>query len=58
MNVKKLRNEDLQENWIAEIAAALKEIKFGAVEIIIHNGRIVQIEKKEKIRLNQENSFP
>jgi hypothetical protein len=37
-----------------QIATALKEIKFGSLEIIIHDGKIVQIEKKEKIRFNLE----
>ena len=27
-------------------------LKFGSVEITIHEGRIVQIERKEKVRLN------
>ena len=29
---------------------------FGAVEITVHNGQIVQIERKEKIRLQAANS--
>jgi hypothetical protein len=37
-----------------QIAAALKEIKFGSIEIVIHDGKVVQIEKKEKIRFNLE----
>lgn len=32
------------------IAEALKSIQFGAVEITMHNGQVVQIERKEKIR--------
>lgn len=32
------------------IAEALKSIQFGAVEITLHNGQVVQIERKEKIR--------
>lgn len=32
------------------IAEALKNIQFGAVEITLHNGQVVQIERKEKIR--------
>jgi len=33
------------------IAMALKGLRFGSLEIIVHNGRIVQLEKHEKIRL-------
>ncbi len=30
---------------------ALEGIRYGAVEITVHDGRIVQIERKEKLRL-------
>ena len=32
---------------------ALHGLKFGSVEITVHNGQVVQIERKEKIRLQQ-----
>lgn len=35
---------------IAAIAQALHNIQFGAVEITLHNGQVVQIERKEKFR--------
>ncbi|MFN5745637.1 MAG: YezD family protein [Methylococcaceae bacterium] len=34
------------------IMAALAGLKFGSVEITVHEGRIVQIERREKQRLN------
>ncbi len=34
-----------------EIRSALHGLKFGSVEITLHNGQVVQIERKEKIRL-------
>lgn len=33
-----------------EIGRVLRGLRFGAVEITVHNGQIVQIERKEKIR--------
>ena len=33
------------------ILQALTGLRYGAVEIVIHDGRIVQIERKEKLRL-------
>jgi len=30
----------------------LQELRFGSIELIVHDGRVVQIEKHEKIRLN------
>lgn len=35
-----------------KILEALQGIRYGAVEIIIHDGRVVQIERREKIRLD------
>lgn len=34
------------------ILDAIARIGYGSVEIVIHDGRIVQIECREKIRLN------
>ncbi|HCA25800.1 MAG TPA: DUF2292 domain-containing protein [Pseudomonas sp.] len=35
---------------LAAVAEALKNLQFGAVEITLHNGQVVQIERKEKFR--------
>lgn len=37
---------------LEKILAALRGLKFGAVEITVHDGCIVQIERREKRRLN------
>lgn len=34
------------------ILVLLNDLKFGSLEIVVHEGHIVQIEKREKIRLN------
>lgn len=36
------------------IVEALSGLEFGAVEITVHHGRIVQIERREKVRLDQQ----
>ena len=35
-----------------QLLAALQGIRYGAVEITIHDGRVVQIERREKQRLD------
>ena len=35
-----------------ELDRALAGLRFGTVEITVHNGRIVQIERREKVRLD------
>ena len=39
-----------------QILQALQEIRYGSVEIIIHDSQVVQIERKEKIRIDQDSS--
>ena len=34
-----------------QIAGAIGSMRFGSVEITVHDGRIVQIERREKVRL-------
>jgi len=45
-----------KEPRIAEIATKisdiLQDIRFGSIEIIIHEGKVVQIERKEKLRFD------
>lgn len=36
---------------IREILKALQSIRFGSVEITVHEGRATLIERKEKVRL-------
>ena len=55
-----LRNLEGQDDAsiLREIQAALNGLKFGAVEITVHNGQVVQIERKEKFRLQNPGNKP
>ena len=33
---------------------ALRTIRYGAVELVIHEGRVVQLERREKVRFESE----
>ena len=41
---------------VQEILRAVTSIEYGSVEIILHEGKVVQIECREKIRLNHNGS--
>lgn len=41
------------EGTLAQVERALKGLRFGSVELIVHDGRVVQIERKEKVRLGE-----
>lgn len=36
-----------------QILLALKGIRYGSLEVIIHDSKIVQIERKEKLRFDR-----
>jgi hypothetical protein len=37
-----------------ELVEALRSIRFGAIELVIHDGRVVQLERREKVRFDTE----
>jgi len=41
---------DRKSAWLELIAESVKGIQYGSVQIVIHDGRIVQIERTEKRR--------
>lgn len=38
------------------ILQALKDLRFGSVEITVHDSKVVQIERREKVRVELEPS--
>jgi len=51
-------DKEQQQNDIAnQIAIALQGIRFGSVEIIIHDSKVVQIERKEKLRFDRRSTL-
>ncbi len=43
-----------RQEVIKAVLHALNGIHFGSVEIIIHDSRVVQIERKEKLRVTSD----
>ncbi|WP_446812004.1 YezD family protein [Methylomonas sp. 2BW1-5-20] len=37
-----------------QIASILQGIRFGSVEVVVHDGRVVQIDKRERFRLGPQ----
>ena len=35
------------------LARLVRDTRFGSIEIIVHEGRVTQIERKEKLRFSQ-----
>lgn len=45
------RNE-AQSDWLALVAEQVGQLRFGVVQITVHDSRVVQIERTEKVRLD------
>jgi len=48
----------LEENatlpeWVRLVQESVDSLNFGVVQIVVHNAKVVQIEKTEKLRLDQ-----
>ncbi len=39
---------------VREIEAALRGLKYGSIELVVHDSRIVQLERREKVRFAHE----
>jgi hypothetical protein len=54
----KIDKEQQSSDLANQIATALQGIRFGSVEIIVHEGKVVQIERKEKLRFDNRRTVP
>jgi hypothetical protein len=51
-----IQSQELNQDIAHRILLAIKDLRFGSVEVIIHDSRVVQIERKEKIRIETDSS--
>jgi hypothetical protein len=40
-------------DWVEIVKQSVHALQFGVVQIVVHNAKVVQIEKTEKVRLEQ-----
>lgn len=48
--------DETHRDLTQKILRALQEIRYGSVEIIVHDSKVVQIERREKIRIDTNSS--
>jgi hypothetical protein len=53
-NSSKTHQEDQKRKIEQEVLRAIRGISFGSVEVVIHNAKIVQILRKEKVRFQKD----
>jgi hypothetical protein len=39
--------------WLSLVRRQVRSLHFGVVQIVVHNSQVVQIERTEKLRLNE-----
>lgn len=44
--------QDVEAEFLEAVARARAGLRFGSIEIIVHEGKVTQIERKEKFRLS------
>jgi hypothetical protein len=42
---------DPHPDWIALVREKVESLRFGVVQLVVHDGRVTQIERTEKTRL-------
>lgn len=50
---KPLVNGSIDLKWLEIVTQNVKSLRYGVVEIIIHDSRVIQIEKTERVRLDK-----
>lgn len=50
-------NKD-EEQFLLKMVGEIKSVKYGSIQITIHDGKVVQIDKTEKLRLNVKKPIP
>ena len=61
MNTK--TNATLQGNsngpvWLDLVRKRVSGLRYGVVQIVIHDGRVTQVESTERVRLSSDTSIP
>ena len=40
-------------DWERAVVESIRALRFGSIEIVVHEGRVVQIETREKVRFDE-----
>jgi len=53
---QEIQRQQHNQDIANKILLAIKDLRFGSVEVVIHDSKVVQIERKEKIRIDTDSS--
>jgi hypothetical protein len=51
--IKSAANDIEDSNWLEIVRQQVSSLRYGVVEIVVHDSRVTQIEKTERVRLGK-----
>ncbi len=48
---KELASAPGEPEWLALVRSQVRDLRYGVVQLVVHDGRVTQIERTEKTRL-------
>jgi len=51
-NAQRTKSRDVQ--WLALVRQQVESLRYGVVQIVVHDARVTRIERTEKLRLEPE----
>jgi hypothetical protein len=54
IQIKSESSADQQLNWLEVVRRQVGALHYGAVEIVVHDSRVIQIENTERVRLDSK----
>ena len=53
-----VQTKDSEPLWLRIVQQQVGSLRFGLVQIVVHDNRVVQIERTEKVRLDKADELP
>ncbi len=51
MSIKSVEMNDTDgPEWVRVLRRAVADLRYGSVEVLVHDGRVVQVETRRKVR--------
>jgi hypothetical protein len=50
--------EQKTQPWLSVVASQVESLRFGIIQIVVHDSRVVQIDRTEKLRFDKAESLP
>ena len=50
MSINTVDMEGNEASWERTVRQAVASLRYGSVEVLVHDGRVVQVETREKVR--------